>query len=406
MAAFNSTPRPKGRKTEPASSVNVTIPRNEEQYQRGRGRPKTPSAPNPRRSGFSFLGREKLKKWEEHKAIDDLTKQRNEDRAKGLMPAPGPRRPWIKLSFPAPSNESRQLMSPSMRRQCDVWGKAYEAQQRLEGQVAKRKREEEDGGEKKKPRSRRSGSRSSRGNAPPGNPPPPPPGNPPSGGSSAGNSSARDFLTRDPPAGGSRPSGSSTRNAAARDPPAGPLLASKPPSNTPLPTPVPNQNAEGDGSGSQTTSRPPRRRTGADAFSKVPMPSSRDKRAGSKTSPSPPPPKKHKAEASESENLAGDEDAGPDEKSQSSVPSSESVLASSSSEDLSEEEDEQEEGGDNRRSPSPQPERTERTTGSAPPELPPVRDNNVLDAASVLLASFEQRETQSAPPELPTQDDH
>jgi hypothetical protein len=166
-AAFYSPPRPRFATpyTEPASSINWTVPRNEEQYQRGRARhgPRNPSEANPRRSGFKFVDDAELKRWEEHKAIDDLTKQRNEDRAKGLMPAPGPRRPWVKPSFPAPSNESKQLMSPSMRRQCDVWGKAYSAQQakqRLEAQAAKRKRDDEEGGLRKRSRTRRSRSRS------------------------------------------------------------------------------------------------------------------------------------------------------------------------------------------------------------------------------------------------------
>jgi hypothetical protein len=174
-----------------------------------------------------------LKRWEEQRVVDDLTKQRNADRAKGLMPAPGPSRPWVKPSFPAPSNESKQLMSPSMRRQCDVWGKAYSAQQakqRLEAQAAKRKRDDEEGGtERKKPRTRRSRSRSPR-----GDPPPPPPGNPPSGNSSADSSSARDSSARDASAGGSRSSGSSTRRSPGS--PAGQSLTSGSTSNMPPPT--------------------------------------------------------------------------------------------------------------------------------------------------------------------------
>jgi len=41
---------------------------------------------------------------------------------------------------------------------------------------------------------------------------------------------------------------------------------------------------------------------------------------------------------------------------------------------------------------------------SAPPELQPVRDNKILDQASVLLDMLELRETQSAP-ELTPEDE-
>jgi hypothetical protein len=337
-----------------------------------------------------------LKRWEEHEAIDDLTKQRNEDRAKGLMPAPGPRRPWVKPSFPAPSNESKQLMSPSMRRQCDVWGKAYSAQQakqRLETQAAKRKRDDEEGGLRKRSRTRRSRSRSPRDDPSPGNPPPPPPDNPPSGSSSASESSARDSSTRDLPTNYSRSSGSSTRDPPARDSPAGQSLASRSPSNMRPPTPASHQNARGDGSSAQTTPQPPRWRTGADAFSKVPMPSSKGKRTSSDTSPSPPSPKKRKTEASESEQQAGEEEGGSDNDSQSSESWDDRRFEPSPSEESSEEEHEEEQAV---QSPSPELETIER--GSAPPELPPARDDSILDAASVLLDSFEQRETRSAPP--------
>jgi hypothetical protein len=71
MAAFYSPPRPRFATpyTQPASSINWTVPRNEEQYQRGRGRPgpRNPSAANPRRSGFQHVHDAELKRWEEHK---------------------------------------------------------------------------------------------------------------------------------------------------------------------------------------------------------------------------------------------------------------------------------------------------------------------------------------------------
>jgi hypothetical protein len=171
------------------------------------------------------------------------------------------------------------------------------------------------------------------------------------------------------------------------------------PSNMPPPTFAPDRNARGEGSSSQTTPQPPRRRTGVDAFSKVPMPSSRDKRAASDASPPQPPSKKHKTETSESEEQAGEEDGGSDNDSQSSESWDDRRFELPSSEESSEEEDEEEEPGENNQSPSPDLDTTERmTASSAPPELPPATGSNILDAASVLLDSFEQRETRSASP--------
>jgi hypothetical protein len=130
--------------------------------------------------------------------------------------------------------------------------------------------------------------------------------------------------------------------------------------------------------------------------------SSGNKHDWSKLSPSlPPSPKKHKSEVSHQKQQEGEGDNGSDNDPQPSASLNESECASSSSKEKSEHEDEDAHNDSQAQAQDP-PLRAL----SAPPELPPARESSILDKASVLLASFEERETESAPPELPSEDDH
>lgn len=154
-----------------------------------------------------------------------------------------------------------------------------------------------------------------------------------------------------------------------------------------------------------------RPRQGHEVFSTQPwvtssgwLTSSENKRDWNKIpdSPSPPPsPKKHKSEVSHPEQQAGEGNNGPDNDSQPLESLNGSESASSSSKEKSEQEDE-----DAHKDPQTQAQDPPLRALSAPPELPPAKENSILDKASVLLASFEERETESAPPDLPSEDDH
>jgi hypothetical protein len=314
MAAFHAPPRPRGPSIDPRTTLSSGIGRDEELYQLGRAKPSSPWLQGPRRTGTAAVSREEQKEWDDRKAVDDLTKKMNEDRATGLMPAPAPPRPWVKPSFPPPSKESKELMSPSMRRQCDVWGKAWREEQQLK---AKEKKEKGEAEKKKKRKRSPKDDPSGGGNPPPGPPRPgppspgnPPPGNPPpppSGRSRSGGPRPGRFPPFNPPR---RPSRRDhpVRDSPAGDSPEGQSLASGPRSEPSDPSPAGKVE---DGSNDSPPQAPPtqikqwtRPRQGHEVFSTQPwvtssgwFTSSGNKRDWSKLSPSPPPsPKKHKSE--------------------------------------------------------------------------------------------------------------
>lgn len=136
MAAFNSKPvKVLYKKKEIDPVIDSGIPVNRDQARpfvpHGYPRKRIPAAPTPTADYMRHAlpkNSEEKEKWRVAREVVDLTKQRNEDRAKGLMPPPPPRIPVMPVCIKPPTAEERAALPPAFRRKCEAWEKAHKVE--------------------------------------------------------------------------------------------------------------------------------------------------------------------------------------------------------------------------------------------------------------------------------------